>query len=477
MEIDSLKEDEARFEKRWWTVGLIEEYGWRIVNEKKPNENNGRDETVVWEVELFNFTNGAAQGGARTCRSATDSMQCRLSWKDKFTEFRVFRNCGRWSAKCNTTMVWSMSLSWCRGFFPPFKNKTYGLPRELGEESDCMCSENCVVWTSIWAQTLINVDSSPPRSFLLKLFVTSFWKKSFPLFHFFPPYSKNLMNYFLFWTCFPWSLESWKNLQFFFLEGSSSYLIFFLFLKSLVSFFTIQFNKSSWDFCIFKKYLFVGHFDQICIFACLSLLSAFDIFPIFAFSFFVLFLEYLFFLCFSFWLSFLNVSLFWRFSLFWLSLFSPFFIFSFYIPSCHSKKHVFLHNFRFCCLLFFEKRRRKKRCFLQLPVSPLHYEKLFFRWKFVLTHFETSAFFLKKNLHFHHHQCNTFPFWTSALPFNSLLLFILYPLVLFFWSLRVFLPFLSPFFRPFEFSLVLDVPLFSLSWTFPHIFWIFVNFC
>ena len=33
-------------------------------------------------------------------------------------------------------------------------------------------------------------------------------------------------------------------------------------------------------------------------------------------------------------------------------LFLPF-IFSFYIPSCHSKKHVFLNNFRFCCFFFF----------------------------------------------------------------------------------------------------------------------------
>ena len=31
------------------------EHGWRNVHEKKPNENNGRDETEVWEVELFNL--------------------------------------------------------------------------------------------------------------------------------------------------------------------------------------------------------------------------------------------------------------------------------------------------------------------------------------------------------------------------------------------------------------------------------------
>ena len=52
MEIDSLKEDEEWVEKRWWSVGLMEEHGSRNVHEKKLNENNGRDETVVWWVEL-----------------------------------------------------------------------------------------------------------------------------------------------------------------------------------------------------------------------------------------------------------------------------------------------------------------------------------------------------------------------------------------------------------------------------------------
>ena len=53
MEIDSLKEDEEWVEKRWWSVGLMEGHGSRNVDEKKPNENNGRDKTKVWEVELF----------------------------------------------------------------------------------------------------------------------------------------------------------------------------------------------------------------------------------------------------------------------------------------------------------------------------------------------------------------------------------------------------------------------------------------
>ena len=31
---------------------MIEDHGWRTEHEKKPNQNYGRDETVVWWVEL-----------------------------------------------------------------------------------------------------------------------------------------------------------------------------------------------------------------------------------------------------------------------------------------------------------------------------------------------------------------------------------------------------------------------------------------
>ena len=95
-------------------------------------------------------------------------------------------------------------------------------------------------------------------------------------------------------------------------------------------------------------------------------------------------------------------------------------------------------------LFFFWKEERNGvfSCFL---FSPLHYDKLFsienLCWLLLkLPH----VFFFYSSLSLHLHQCNTFPFWASAFPFNSLLLFILFPLVLFFWSLRVF-PFLSPF--------------------------------
>ena len=86
------------------------------------------------------FTNGAAQGGARTCRSATDSVHCSLWWKDKFTQYRVFRNCGS-SEKRSTTIRWSMSFSWCRGFVPPStkKKKAWLSPPERLVKSQIAC--------------------------------------------------------------------------------------------------------------------------------------------------------------------------------------------------------------------------------------------------------------------------------------------------------------------------------------------------
>ena len=175
----------------------------RTRKEAKWKQRTRRDRSLRSRVR--HFAHGAAQGGARTCRSATDSVHCRLSWKDKFPQFRVFRNCGRWHAKCSKPTRWSMSLSWWGSFFPPFIRKTLmESPRERCEEPDCMCGENWNVWTSNWAQTPINVVSSPPRSFLLYFVVTSLLKKSFPLFHFFPPYSKKkLMFYFALLKMFP----------------------------------------------------------------------------------------------------------------------------------------------------------------------------------------------------------------------------------------------------------------------------------
>ena len=45
---DSLEEYDGVVNTKWWSVGMIEEHGWRNGHEKKPNENYGRDKTVVW---------------------------------------------------------------------------------------------------------------------------------------------------------------------------------------------------------------------------------------------------------------------------------------------------------------------------------------------------------------------------------------------------------------------------------------------
>ena len=72
-------------------------------------------------------------------------------------------------------------------------------------------------------------------------------------------------------------------------------------------------------------------------------------------------------------------------------------------------------------------------------------------------------------LHFHFTSTNA----TRSLFERLLSLLILYPLVLFFWSLRVF-PFLSPFFRPVEFFIGLGCPfVFSIDNLSSH----FLNLC
>ena len=57
------------------------------------------------------------------------------------------------SAKCGKPIRWSMSLSWCIVFCPPFKwkEKKPESLKELCEEPDRMFSKKCFVWTSTWA--------------------------------------------------------------------------------------------------------------------------------------------------------------------------------------------------------------------------------------------------------------------------------------------------------------------------------------
>ena len=59
-------------------MGVMEEQRWRNGHEKRPNEKYGRDKTESLRNRVVQFTNGAAQGGARTCRGGADSVHCSL---------------------------------------------------------------------------------------------------------------------------------------------------------------------------------------------------------------------------------------------------------------------------------------------------------------------------------------------------------------------------------------------------------------
>ena len=136
------------FDTIWWSVVLMEEHGWRNEHEKRPSEKLRTRQDRSLRNRVVQFTNGAAQGGARTCRCATDSVHCSLWWKDKFPQYRVFRNSGA-----------------CPNIQKE-KERSIESSREACEEPDCMCSKNCVVWTATWAETSISVSSSPQSSFL-----------------------------------------------------------------------------------------------------------------------------------------------------------------------------------------------------------------------------------------------------------------------------------------------------------------------
>ena len=203
-----------------------------------------------------------------------------------------------------------------------------------------------------------------------------------------------------------------------------------------------QSGGSSWSFCPSSMpltfFLFLhSHFLSSVLNICFSFVSLFD--------------------C-PFWMNFFS-----RFSLFWLSLFCPLFS-PYYIPSCHSKKHVFLNTFRFCCLLFLKKKNKETVVFSYFLFSPVHYEKLLFNKNFVLTFFETSAFFSKKNSSlspptnatrslFERLLCLlTLSFCSSSIHLFS------------FFGLSVFFPFRSPFFS--------HLWIFHWSWIslcFPHL--------
>ena len=204
--------------------------------------------------------------------------------------------------------------------------------------------------------------------------------------------------------------------------------------------------KESSNFCIFKK-TFCWTFFQFCIFSMFVLPLCLRHFFLFLHSQFLSsFLKYLFFLflivlfeCISFF-TILFVFII-------LVLTILYFLLLTYLPVI-SKYTLFWTISVFAVLFFFFERNGVFSCFLFLHFITTN----FFSFTICVDFFWTFHFFFqkKKTLHFHHHQCNTFPFWTSALPFHSLLLFILYPLVLFFGVSPCF-PVSFTFFSPFWF--------------------------
>ena len=239
-------------------------------------------------------------------------------------------------------------------------------PRERCEEPDCMCSEICTVWTSKWAQTPINVVSSPLRPDIL---VSSFLTQiPFTLSHFFPPCSnkKSECIIIFFGKCFPLILSVLKKCSF--LLGRIFLLSYFsCFLRVLSPFFFAFVSKTIPETSACFKYLFsfldifTIFFLHVCPFSVpltkKSFLLCFFLSVFWTFSFFVLFLEYVFpwflFLVVLFWMY----LFFWRFSLIWLSFFCPFFIFSFYILSCNLKKNTFFSTTSIFVFFFWERER------------------------------------------------------------------------------------------------------------------------
>ena len=152
MEIDSLKEDEVWFKKRWWSVGLMEEHGWRNRHEETPNENYGRDQTEVWPIELFNVPMVLLKVVQELV--VVPQIQCTAVCDGKTSSLNL--ECSETVEVPQTAIQRKGGQCPCRGaeaFFPPFKKKKILIEssREPCEEPDCMCSENCVVWTSTWA--------------------------------------------------------------------------------------------------------------------------------------------------------------------------------------------------------------------------------------------------------------------------------------------------------------------------------------
>ena len=122
-------------------------------HEKRPNEKYGRDKTEVWEIELFNLAMVLPKEVQELVVVPQIQYICSLWWKDKFPQYRVFRNCrGSEKAQYNDKVV-NVFLVMQR-LCPTIQTEKENLiepSREACEEPDCMSTKNCVVWTAAWA--------------------------------------------------------------------------------------------------------------------------------------------------------------------------------------------------------------------------------------------------------------------------------------------------------------------------------------
>ena len=118
---DSLEEYDGVVNTKWWSVGMIEEHRWRNGHEKKPNENYGRDKkTVVWWVELV-ILHMVLVNDVQKIVVVPQIQYTAVC--DATTNSPKLQVCSGIVDICSKAMEWWMFLSWCRGFFPPFKTK------------------------------------------------------------------------------------------------------------------------------------------------------------------------------------------------------------------------------------------------------------------------------------------------------------------------------------------------------------------
>ena len=120
VEQDSLKEYDGVVNTKWWSVRKIEEHGWRNGHEKKPNENCGRDKTVIWWVELVILHMLLLNDVQKIVMVPQIHY---IAVCDATTNSPKLQECLDTADMCSKSMEWSMFLSWCRSSFSPFKTK------------------------------------------------------------------------------------------------------------------------------------------------------------------------------------------------------------------------------------------------------------------------------------------------------------------------------------------------------------------